>query len=139
MSDNKLHLAHDPDDKMPDPDCDSILVYREELRIGKERVPEGEVRVTRSTVTRLVPFTETLISVSADVEVIPVGRYVDEIPQQFCEDGVLIIPVYEERVETVKRIYLKEEVRITTTSSEQVSKGQAEIREQVINVTRNKK
>lgn len=138
MSDNRQPASTEPDDKAPDADGDNIPLYREVLHAGKEMV-EGEVRVRRSTVTRQVPVTGTLTSLSAAVEVIPVGRYVDEIPLQVSEDGVMIIPVYEERVEMVKRIYLKEEVRITTTKSEQAFSGQAEVREQLINITRNKK
>ena len=134
-----IDTSPEPDDKAPGADCDSIQLYRETLHVGKERVLEGEVRVRRSTVLRQVPVTETLTIVSAGVEVIPVGRHVDEVPRQVSEDGVMIIPVYEERVEMVKRIYLKEEVRITTTKSEQAFSGQAEAREQLINITRNKK
>lgn len=137
MSDNRKPPS--PDDKTLDPNCEIIPLYREELCTGKEVVSRGEVRVKRTTVTRQVPLTESLMSVSANVEVIPVGRYVDEIPQRTSEDGVLIIPVYEERIETIKRIYLKEEVRITTQKSEQAFNGQAEVREQVITVSRNKK
>ncbi|MDL4916009.1 MAG: YsnF/AvaK domain-containing protein [Enterobacterales bacterium endosymbiont of Blomia tropicalis] len=139
MSDNRQPASPEPENKAPDADCDNIPLYREVLHAGKETVPEGEVCVRRTTVTRQVPVTETLTTVSASVEVIPVGRYVDEVPRQVSEDGVMIIPVYEERVEMVKRIYLKEEVRITTTKSEQAFSGQAEAREQLINITRNKK
>lgn len=139
MSDSKQPASPEPDDKAPEADCDNIPLYRETCHVGKETVTEGEVRVHRSTVTRQVPVTGTLTSVSAGVEVIPVGRYVDEIPLQVSEDGVMIIPVYEERVEMVKRIYLKEEVRITTTKSEQAFSRQAEVRERLINITRNKK
>lgn len=139
MSDSRQPTSAEPDDKAPEADCDNIPLYRETLHAGKETVTEGVVRVRRSTVTRQVPLTETLASVSADVEVIAVGRYVDEIPLQVSEDGVMIIPVYEERVEIVRRIYLKEEVRITTTKSEQAFSGQAEVREQLININRNKK
>lgn len=131
-----------PDNRMPpakedNTDNVSIPLFREEICVRKERITEGEVRVRRSTIKRMIPLSETLASVNASVVVIPVDRYVDDIPRQVSRDGVTVIPVYEERLEIVKRIYLKEEVRITVTQSEQPCNEQAEIREQIIHVSRN--
>lgn len=137
MPDNRKSPA--TDDNAQNTDNVSIPLFREELSLTKEVVPEGEVCVRRSTIKRTVPLSDTLASLSASVEIVPVGRYVDEVPQQVSKDGVTVIPVYEERLEIVKRIYLKEEVRITVTQSEQPYNEQAEVREQVIHVSRNEK
>lgn len=137
MSDNRKLPA--TDDNAQNTDTVSIPLFREELSLTKEVAPAGEVRVRRSTIKHTVPLSDTLANVSASVEIVPVGRYVDDVPLQVSKDGVTVIPVYEERLEIVKRIYLKEVVRITVTQSEQPYNEQAEVREQIIHVSRNEK
>jgi uncharacterized protein (TIGR02271 family) len=47
-----------------------------------------------------------------DVEHVPIGRIVQEQAPPREEDGVYIMPVYEEQLVVVKRLLLKEEIRI---------------------------
>jgi len=55
------------------------------------------------------------------VERVPVGRPVEAAPPVREEDGVLIVPVLEERLVVTTQLILKEEVRITKRSrTEQV-------------------
>lgn len=116
----------------------SIPVYREEVQIDKERVQTGKVHIKRQTITRQVPVSVLLENQKASVEVLPIGKYVSDIPQSVTDEDIMIIPVYEEHVEIIKRIYLKEEIRITTKKHESVFSQQTEVREQKIKIFRGK-
>jgi uncharacterized protein (TIGR02271 family) len=47
-----------------------------------------------------------------EVEHVPVGRVVTERIEPYEEDGVLIVPVYEEQLVVTKRLVLREQLRI---------------------------
>lgn len=113
-----------------------IPLAEETLNINKEMVLKGKLFVDRKTETKTVPITQKLLSHTARVQHVPIEKYVDEIPLQRTEAGVTIIPVYEEHIEIIKRIYLKEEVRIE--SQEEVLNYETEetLRYQTISLNR---
>lgn len=89
------------------------LELREEQLVARKDLREvGEVRV-RTTVEE-VP---TRLEVDAcreevDIEHVPVGEFVTERMNPWEEDGVLVVPVYEEQLVVVKRLMLREHLRI---------------------------
>lgn len=132
----------DHPDSHPDEDKKgNIRIERiaEQLTVSKERVITGQVHVHRSTIHKHVPVNLMLTSLNAEVDVVNVGRYVDMPPQSREEGNVTIIPIYEEHIEIVKKIFLKQEVRITKKQTEEPFNQQVELKEHIITVTRDNK
>ena len=86
-------------------------LIEERLRTEVHEVSKGEVNVHLRTLVRQEIARETLIAETIDIERVAVGRFVDETPQVRQEGEVTIVPVLEEVI--VKRLYLREEVRLT--------------------------
>ena len=89
-----------------------IPLMEERLEIDKQQFIKSQFHVERKTESKQVEINESLISRQAEVKHVSIGKYVDVIPTVRDEAGVKIIPVFEEHIEIVKRIYLKEEIRI---------------------------
>jgi uncharacterized protein (TIGR02271 family) len=47
-----------------------------------------------------------------EIEHVPVGRFVSEREDPWEEEGVLVVPIYEEQLVVVKRLMLREHLRI---------------------------
>lgn len=91
-----------------------IPVLREELRLERKPVelPRG-LRLHRRVTERTETVDAQLRRESPRMERHPVGRLVDEpLPGVREEDGVVIVPVYEEVLVVTRRWRLREEVRI---------------------------
>ena len=88
-----------------------IDLSSEQLSVSKQEVVTGRVSISISTETQGSEVSETLVSETADVERVPVGRFVEVVPQSRQEGDVLVIPLVEERM--VKRLFLREELRIS--------------------------
>jgi uncharacterized protein (TIGR02271 family) len=89
------------------------LELREEQLVARKDLREvGEVRV-RTTVEE-VPARLEVEACREEVEVehVPVGEFVTERMTPWEEDGVLVVPVYEEQLVVVKRLMLREHLRI---------------------------
>lgn len=89
-----------------------VPVAEEILRVGKRAVEAGRVRVALTTDTVEEVLRDTLRARRAEIERIPVGETVTEIPRVRQEGDVLIIPVVEEVLVVEKRLVLREEVRV---------------------------
>ena len=107
-----------------------IALQSEHLDFSKKRIVTGEVEV--STMTRLhdAVVDEVLTSQHASIERVPVGRVISTVPEIREEDGVLIIPVIEEIVVVERRLVLKEEVRISRSTSTQRHRETVTLRQQ---------
>ncbi len=89
-----------------------ILVMEEALRVEKREVESGRARV-HVTVSEHDQAIETMLTRrDLSIERVPVGREVDAAPPSRLEGDVLIVPVMEEIAVVVKRLVLKEELRI---------------------------
>ena len=89
------------------------LELREEQLIPHKEMREvGEVRVR--TVVEEVPGRLEVDALREEVEVehVPVGRVVSERVPPWEEDDVLYVPVYEEQLVMVKRLLLREHLKI---------------------------
>jgi uncharacterized protein (TIGR02271 family) len=89
------------------------LELREEQLVARKDLREvGEVRV-RTTVEEVPARLEVEASrEEVEVEHVPVGEFVTERMTPWEEDGVLVVPVYEEQLMVVKRLMLREHLRI---------------------------
>lgn len=117
-------------------DKEIIKAYEERLEINKQWQKSGELTVERKTEVKRVEIKDTVNHATAKIETVPVGKYVDHIPEQRQESGVLYIPVYEEHIEIVKKIYLKEEIKITHQEQSSDYYSEEQLRYQTIYVTR---
>jgi uncharacterized protein (TIGR02271 family) len=89
-----------------------IPVVREEAAFTRSRVDRGVVSVRKVVHERVEHIDEPLLHDEVDIEHVAINRVVDAPQPPREEDGVLIIPVYEEVVTVERRWVLKEEVRL---------------------------
>jgi uncharacterized protein (TIGR02271 family) len=93
-----------------------VELVEEQLAVTKREVEHGRVAVyvhvdEREEVAEAVLHHEHLA-----VERVPIGRVVAERPPVREEDGVLVVPVLEERLVVRTELVLKEELRIVRES-----------------------
>jgi uncharacterized protein (TIGR02271 family) len=96
-----------------DPETGRIIELREEQLVARKELRElGEVEVR--TEVDDVPGRLEVDAYREEVEIEhePVGQVVSERGQSWEEDGVLIVPVYEEQLVVTKRLVLRERLRI---------------------------
>jgi uncharacterized protein (TIGR02271 family) len=106
-------LAADPEQPSKDSiDDPKLSLVAEELSVVKETVETGRLRVSKQTRTREVFIDENLRSEHAEIETIPVGRQIFEMPSVRHEGDTIIIPIVEEVLHTERRLILKEESRL---------------------------
>lgn len=90
----------------------AMPVVAEEVIVSRREVESGRVRV------RIAPVTEDRVAhvdvgrTEVAVERVPVGREVDEYPQERIDGDTRIIPVVEERLVVTKRFFLVEEIHV---------------------------
>lgn len=92
---------------------DQVLELREEHLVArKERRQVGEIGV-RVEVDEL-PGRLAVDAMREEVEIehVPIGQMVTERRPPWEEDDVLVVPVYEEQLVVVKRLMLREQLRI---------------------------
>ena len=90
-----------------------IPLVEEDVSVEKRSVETGRVTISTKIEERRDWIEETLRREDVSVERIPVGRVVtDALPAVREEDGVLIVPLFEEELVIEKRLILKEELHI---------------------------
>jgi uncharacterized protein (TIGR02271 family) len=90
----------------------SIPLAQERVTVEKRRVETGRVRIRSVVDEKLVRVAEDLEQDDVRIEHVPINREVTEPPRTREEDGVLIVPIFEEVVIVEKRLMLKEELHI---------------------------
>jgi len=90
----------------------TLELREEQLVARKEMRPVGEVTIR--TEVEDVPGRLEVDAYREEVEVehVPLNTIVQERKAPYEEDGVLVVPVYEEQIVAVKRLVLREELRI---------------------------
>jgi stress response protein YsnF len=127
---------------MPDeaPPSDVVLPLVEETAaVSKREVETGRVQVALTTETQTVVARETLRGRRVEIERVPVGRTLDEgeAPPQSREEGdTLVVPVLEETAVVVKRLVLREEVRLRFVATSTPFEDAVEVRRQRVAVER---
>jgi uncharacterized protein (TIGR02271 family) len=99
-------------------DADRTLELREEQLVARKDLREvGEITVR--TVIEEVPGRLEVEAQREEVEIehVPVGQVVAERIGPYEEDGVLVVPIYEEQLVVVKRLVLKEHLKVRRVAS----------------------
>ena len=90
-----------------------VPVIEERISVGKHRVETGRLRV-RIEVERDVETIATDLDGESYVSsIVASGTEVDERRAPYADGDDLVIPVYEERSVVVRRLFLKEEIRLS--------------------------
>jgi stress response protein YsnF len=95
----------------------TILVGREEPLIETHEVVTGKVIVETTVETDEKTVESSLTETSVEVERVPMGREITDLPEVRTEGDLTIIPVVEEVLVVEKRLVLKEEIRVRRLSS----------------------
>jgi uncharacterized protein (TIGR02271 family) len=100
-----------------------VPVFAEELKIKREKVLTGGVRVHKTVEERTETVAEPILQEQIHVERIAVNQFITEAPPVRYEGDTMIVPLLEEVMVVEKRLVLREEIHITK-SSERVQKPQ---------------
>jgi stress response protein YsnF len=114
--------------------ADTVLpLIEEELRGGSREVVTGRVRVRTANDTAEELVRQELQGERVEVERVPVGQLVEpgaEPPQVRTEGNVTILPVLEEVLVVEKRLFIKEELRITRQPTTEIAEIPVTVRKQ---------
>ena len=116
-----------------------IPLAEETLTVSKREVETGRVQVALTTETQTVVARKTLRGRRVEVERVPVGRTLAEgeaAPVPHEEGNTLVIPVVEETAVVVKRLVVREEVRLRFVPSERPFEQAVDVRRQHATVER---
>ena len=114
---------------------DEVLqLHAERLEVRRQVKQTGSVRVAIQTRTRNEQVDEQLNRRDALVERVAIDRFVDEMPQVREEGRTTVIPVVEEIL--VRRLFLKEEVRITCVDTMHAHRETVALRTQDVVISR---
>ncbi len=119
------------------PGGDEIIELAEEqLRFSKREVERGRV-VVRTRIKEREELAEAALrQEDATVERVPIGRTSEVAPPMREEDGVLIVPVLEERLVVMTELVLKEEIRITKKSRTEIVREPVRLRSERVEIER---
>ena len=116
-----------------------IPLAEEAVSVTKREVDTGRVQVALTTEIETVITRETLRGRRVEVERVPVGRTLAEgevAPVSHEEGDTLVIPIVEETAVVVKRLVLREEVRLRFVPTEQPFEQAVDVRRQHATVER---
>lgn len=105
-------------------------MHTEEIAVAKERVVTGRVRISTVTREREELVDELLAREHVEIERQPVGRLVDRVPAVRRQGDTIIIPMIEEVLTVVRRLVVKEEIRIRLVSRKERRRQRVTIRRQ---------
>lgn len=128
-------VANSEGSRQPADDATRTLRLHEEVLDATVRpVERGVVRIEKRVET--VPFHEDILveQERVTVERVPIGRFVDQVPQARQEGNTWVIPVLEEVIVTERRLRLVEEVRVTRQRESQVQEIDEQLRREVVEV-----
>src|SRR5215217_6384255 len=97
-----------------DEDGQRIALVEERLEVGTREIERGRVQIRTKVDTREELVETALRQDEVQVDRVPIDRPVETVPVVREEDGVLIVPIMEERLVVTKQLFLKEELRIRT-------------------------
>lgn len=113
-----------------------VPVVEEGVTVSKRAHETGRVRVSKRVETREEVVDEPLLREAAEVECVPVGRYVDAPPPVREDGATTVIPVIEEVLVVEKRLFLKEEIHVTRTRTEARDPQRVTLRTERVEVER---
>ena len=89
-----------------------LAVHCEDVVVDRQAVPGDTVRVETVTQLREQRVDVALMHERIDIVHVPVGRFVDQVPEMRQEGDLTIMPVVEEVLVMERRLRLVEEVHI---------------------------
>lgn len=95
-----------------------LTVAEERLAVGKRVVVTGRVRLRKRVHEKTAIVDENLACDEVDITRIAINRVVDGPVSVRHEGDVMVVPVVEERLVTIKQLVLVEEIRITRRNVE---------------------
>ena len=116
-----------------------IPLAEETLAVSKREVETGRVQVALTTEIETVVARETLRGRRVEVERVTIGRTLaeGEAPPRSREEGdTLVVPLVEETAVVVKRLVLREEVRLRFVATETPFEETVDVRRQQATVGR---
>ena len=114
----------------------TVELYEEQAFVERREIETGRVVVETKVETKQHVVEAILRQENVDVERVPINQIVDQVPSIREVDGVLIIPVIEEKLVVQTHLLLKEELRVTRTSSEHLARTTVPLRSETATVTR---
>jgi stress response protein YsnF len=131
MSTDPESIRSDEPSAIPSVEKEQRLPLAEDvLHLGKQEVSTGKVRVNTVVDTEEKFVRETLEQHSVEVTRIPKNEVVDVVPTVRTENGVVIVPVFEEVVVVETKLVLREEVHIRTNVSQDTVEFHVPLRKQ---------
>ena len=116
-----------------------VPLAEETVAVSKREVETGRVQVALTTQTQTVIARETLRGRRIEIERVPVGRMLAEgeaAPVPHEQGDTLVIPIVEETAVVVKRLVVREEVRLHFVPTEQPFEQAVDLRRQHATVER---
>lgn len=107
-----------------------IPLHVERIEVGKKKVAKGKVRISIVTREREELIRDLHKKQEVEIERRPVGREVDHAPTVYQTGDTVIIPVVEEVFTMVRRLVVKEEIRIRYVNKREESKQRVTVRRQ---------
>jgi len=89
-----------------------IPVVSEELRVDKQEVVTGGVRISKRVRRKTEVVDEPLFKEEIEIERVPVNRYIENPAGIRVEGDTTFIPLYEEMLVVQKRLLLREELAV---------------------------
>jgi len=115
----------------------TIPVIEEQVKIDKEIVETGIVRILKNVHEEEVTVDVPIMHEEHTIERIPVNEYLETPPPPVRYEGeTMIIPILREEVVVQKRIVLVEELRITKKQVETHTPQQVTLRKEEVSVDR---
>jgi stress response protein YsnF len=115
---------------------ETIELKEEELEVSKREVERGRV-VVRTRIEEREELAEAaLLQLEVEVERVPRDVVVEAMPDVREVDGVLIVPVVEERLVVTTELVLKEEIRITKKSRTEIVREPVRLRSERVEIER---
>lgn len=113
-----------------------VPLAEEVARITRRQVPAGRVRVRVVPAAREETVEVTLRDRTAEVERVPVGRFVEAAPPVRTEGDTTVIPLVEERAVVTVRLFLREELRVRTKTTPRAERRRVTLRTETAEVER---
>lgn len=108
----------------------TLPLAEEEIRVDKEPVVTGKVRVSSRVETVEEIASLTLAEERVEVTRVPVGREVTVAPSIRTEGDVTIVPVLEEVMVVEKKLFLKEELHVRRVVAHEAVEVAVKLRKQ---------
>ena len=120
----------------PDREEQVIPLHIEDIAVSRRKVETAVVRVQRVTHSRDQEIDEQVGRERVDIERVPIGRYVETMPEVREEGDITIMPIVEEVIVIERKLLLREEVHIRRVHTTERHVETVQVREQEAVITR---